>query len=87
MGISNVQIAEAFKNIGDGDINDYFVSAFPSNHMNKIIDHKLIISEKQGKYPFIIANTDNSSKGGTYWWSILDIEPKADIFFFSFFWT
>ena len=82
VGISNFQIEEAFKNMGDGDINDYFVGAFPSNHINKFIDHKLMISEKQGKYPFIIANTDNSSKGGTYWWSILDIEPKGDIFFF-----
>ena len=38
-----------------------------------------------GKYPFIIANTDDSEKDGTYWWSILDIEPRTDIFFFFFF--
>ena len=38
-----------------------------------------------GKYPFIIANTDDSEKDGTYWWSILDIEPRSDIFFFFFF--
>ena len=44
-----------------------------------------MISGKKGKYPFIIANTDNSSKGGTHWWSILDIEPKTDIFFFDSF--
>ena len=44
-----------------------------------------MVSEKKGKYPFIIANTDNSSKGGMHWWSILDIEPKADIFFFESF--
>ena len=25
-------------------------------------------------------NTDNSEKNGTYWWTILDIEPKADLF-------
>ena len=46
-GISNDQIEEAFKNIGDGDINDNFVGAFPSNHMNKLIDHKLMISGKK----------------------------------------
>ena len=36
-----------------------------------------------GEYPFIIANTDDSEKEGTHWWSILDIEPKTDIFFFD----
>ena len=44
-----------------------------------------MISEKKGKYESIIANTDGSSKGGTHWWSILDIEPKTDIFFFDSF--
>ena len=34
---------------------------------------------------FLIANTDSSSKEGTHWWSILDIEPKTDIFFFDTF--
>ena len=53
--------------------------------MNKFLDHAAMISEKNGKYPFVIANTDSSEKGGTHWWSILDIEPKQDIFFFDFF--
>ena len=30
-----------------------------------------------------IANTDDSEKEGTHWWSILDIEPKTDICFFD----
>ena len=47
--------------------------------MNKFIDHASIISDK-GKYPFIIVNTDSSDKPGVHWWSILDIEPKTDIF-------
>ena len=33
----------------------------------------------------MIANTDSSDKKDTHWWSILDIEPKADIFFFDTF--
>ena len=41
-----------------------------------------MISAKESKYLFVIANTDDSSKGGTHWWSILDIEPKTDTFFF-----
>ena len=57
-GITNVQIEKAFKNIDDGDINKNFVGAFPSNHMNKFVDHKLMTSERKGKYPFIIAKTD-----------------------------
>ena len=65
-GISNVQIEEAFKNIAHGDINDNFIGTVPSNHINKFIDHKLMVSEEKGEYPFIIANTDNSSKRGTH---------------------
>ena len=30
---------------------------------------------------------DNSSKDGTHWRSILDIDPKTDIFFFDTFRT
>ena len=31
---------------------------FPSNYMNKFINHAAMIEDKKGKYPFIIANTD-----------------------------
>ena len=49
--------------------------------MNKFINHSAMIEEKKGKYPFIIANTDDSSEKGTHWWSILNIEPKNELFF------
>ena len=52
--------------------------------MNKFIEHASIISDK-GKYPFIIANTDASDKPGVHCWSIIDIEPRNDIYFFDFF--
>ena len=52
--------------------------------MNKFINRAAMILAKNSKYPFVIANTDSSSKGGTHWWSILDIEPKTDIFFFDY---
>ena len=81
--ISNFQIENAIKNIGDNDLIDNFVGVFLSNYMKKFIDHASIISDK-GKYPFIIANTDSSEKQGAHWWSILDIDPKTDIFFFDF---
>ena len=83
--ISNFQIENAIANIGDDDLISNFVGVFPSNYMNKFINHEAMISAKEGKYPFVIANTDDSSKGGTHWWSILDIEPKTDIFFFDSF--
>ena len=53
--------------------------------MNKFINHSEMIKEKKGKYPFIIANTDDSSEKGTHWRSVLNIELK--LFFFRFFWS
>ena len=84
-GISNFQIEDAIANIGDYDLTNNFVGVFPSNYMNNFIDHAAMMTAKKGKYPFIIANTGASSKQGTHWWSILDIEPKTDIFLFDSF--
>ena len=81
-GISNFQIEDGITDIGDKDLIDNFVGEFPSNYMNKFIDHAAMISDK-GKYPFIIANTDSSDKPGVHWWNILDIESKTNIFFFD----
>ena len=53
--------------------------------MNKFINHTAMISAKEGKYRFVIANTDDSSKGARHWWSILDIEPRTDVFLFDSF--
>ena len=57
--ISNFQIDKVIANIGDDDLISSFLGVFPSNYINKFIDHATMISSK-GKYPFIIANTDNS---------------------------
>ena len=81
-GISNFQIEEAFKKIDDEDLLNNFVGVFPSNYMNKFINHVAMI-EDSVKFLFIIANTDASNKLGVHWWSILDIEPRTDIFFFD----
>ena len=80
-GISNFQIEETFKKIGDEDLLKNFLGVFPSNKMNKFIYHAAMISES-GKFPFVIANTDADYKPGVHWWSILDIEPKNDIYIF-----
>lgn len=47
--ISNFQTEEAFKNIGDEDINNDFAIVFPSNYLNKFIGHTTVISEKKRK--------------------------------------
>ena len=83
-GISNFQIEEAFEKIGDEDLLENFVGVFPSNRVNRFINHAAMISES-GKYPFVIANTDADNEPGVHWWSILDIEPRNDIFFFDSF--
>ena len=79
-GISNFQIEDAIKSIGDKELMDNFIGVFPSNYIKRFIVHTAMISDK-GKYPFIIANTDSSDKPGVHWWSILEFEPKTEIFF------
>ena len=80
--ISNTQVAKAFKEIDDPDLLNIFIGVFPSDYLNKFVNHAAMINNS-GKYPFIIANADDNKKEGTHWWSILDIEPKTDIFFFD----
>ena len=82
-GISNFQIESAIKNLNNEHMLQNVVSVFPANHMNKFINFKAMISEKAGKYPFSIANSDSLDKNGTHWWSILDIE-QTDLFFLFF---
>ena len=79
-GISNFQTESTIKNLNDEDIMKNFVGVFPANRMNKFINFKVMISEKTGKYPFFIANTDSLDKNGAHWWSIQGIEPKTDLF-------
>ena len=83
--ISNFQIEDAIKKIGDEDLLNNFVGVFPSNYMNKFINHVAMIEDKEGKYPFIMANTDSDDKKGVHWWSVLNIEPRNDLLFFDSF--
>ena len=76
------RLKKSLKKIDDQDLLDNFVGVFPSNYMNKFINHAAMI-ENAGKYPFIIANTDAADKTGQHLWSILDIKPRTDIFFFD----
>ena len=81
----NFQIEQAIKNLNNNDIMKNFAGGFPANYMNKFIDFKSMISEKTGKYPFLIANTDSSETrtvhiGGAY----LILNQKLIFFFFNF---
>ena len=44
-GIRNFQMENALKNMNDEDIDYNFVGVFPSNRMNKFINHAAMISE------------------------------------------
>ena len=48
--------------------------------MTKFIDYKQLINPKTGKYPFLISNTEDSTKDSEHWWSILNIAPKKYLF-------
>ena len=50
-GISNCQMEEALKNLHDSDINDNFLGAFPANQINRFIECKSMISEKEANTP------------------------------------
>ena len=46
-GISNYQIEDTFKKIGDDDLLENFVGVFPSNYMNKLINHVAMIQVEE----------------------------------------
>ena len=54
--------------MGDPDLMDNFVGVFPSDYLNKFVNHAAMI-ENSGKYPFLIANTGDSQKEGTHFTS------------------
>ena len=66
-GIVNFQIENALKNLNDEDINDNFVGVLPANQMNRFVDYKTMVSQKKGKYPFVVANIVSSDKSSAHW--------------------
>ena len=78
-GISNFEIEKVFKEINE----DIFLGVSPSDKINKFIMFEKIMPGK--KFPFIVSNTDRSDKGGTHWWSILNISPKSELLLFDSF--
>lgn len=81
IGISNFEIEKIIRNSSNDGLCKNFVGAFPSNKINHYMDFRYIMREKKdGKYPFLIANTDRSDKSGSHWWGILDISKEQNIF-------
>ena len=79
-GVSKIKNKNVEK-VLSSDIADMVVDEAQNRVKNKFINHSAMIKEKKGKYPFLIANTDDSSEKGTHWWSILNIEPRIELFF------
>ena len=80
--MTNFEIKHVFKEINKDDLNENFLGVFPSDKINKLIMFERMMPSK--KYPFVISNTDRSDKNGTHWWSILNISPNSELFFYSF---
>ena len=49
-----IVIKNAIKNIEDEDLDDNFVSVFPSNYLDKFINHAAMISEKKENIPSLL---------------------------------
>ena len=55
------------KTINDEDLSNNFVGVFSCDKMTRFIDYKQLINQKTGKYPFLISNTDDSTKVSEHW--------------------
>ena len=65
-GILNTQIEKAFRDTDGPGLCENFVGVFPSDYLNKFVNHAAMINNS-GKYPFITANADDSEKEGIHW--------------------
>ena len=82
-GISNNEIVKFFEKKADDDLKKFF-GVFPSNYVIKFISfHEMML--ENGRYPFIIMNTDGSDKRGTHWWSFLNLHEKKFFYLIALF--
>ena len=51
--------------------------------VTRYIDFYEIIKKRNGKYPFVIFNTDKHNKPGMHWWSFMDIHPRKKLLQFD----
>ena len=80
-GISNVTMEKLISESEDDDLKNNFVGKFSSNQIFRFINFHKLINEKNVQYPFMIMNTDRDNKKSTYWWRLLELHPRRNIFF------
>ena len=68
-GISNDDIVNFIEEKTNNSVKSYFVGVFPSNYVIKFVSFHRMMTEKRGRYPFMIMNKDRSNKSGMHWWS------------------
>ena len=84
-GISESEIKKFISQHGPEHMRDDFVGVFAADEVDEYISLAENIRNKDHTHPFMIANTDPRDKPGVHWWSIIDIEPENELFFFDSF--
>ena len=82
--LSNFQIDDFFKEEKNQDWKNNYMGTYSIDSITKYINFYEIIKKRNAKYPFAIFNTDKENQPGVQWWSVLDINPKNNYFFYSF---
>ena len=57
-GISNDNIVDFLEKRTDEDSKNSFAGVFPSYYVIKFIKFYRVMTEKRGRYPFVIVDTD-----------------------------
>ena len=81
-GISNVTIEDFIEEEND-DFQRNFLGVFLSDRTTPFLNYLKMMKRKGSHYLFTTLNTDRSNLPGTHWWSILNIYPKKQLFFFE----
>ena len=84
-GISESEIKKFISEHGPEHMKEDFVGVFAADEVDEYISLAENIRGNNHTHPFMIANTDPRDKPGVHWWSIIDIEPENELFFFDSF--
>ena len=84
-GISESEIRKFIYENGPEHMKEDFVGVFAADEVDEYISLAENVRAKHHTHPFMIANTDPRDKPGVHWWSIIDIKPENELFFFDSF--
>ena len=82
-GITNLEINKFFENEENQDIKNNYMGVYSMDSIIRCINVYEIIKKRNGKYPFVIFNTDKHNKPDTHWWSFMDIHPPKNLQLFD----